>query len=98
MNGAPVLSGATSCRFLVHAPLNRVLHEFTGAAEGQLFLDVRLVGFDSLHADVQFFGDLTCPVTFSDQTKHFPLAIAQVGDEGVPQCTRYGAVVFQHPV
>jgi hypothetical protein len=52
--------------FLVHVPLNRVLHEFARAAERQFFLDVRLVGFDSFHAKVQFFSNLPGTVTFSD--------------------------------
>ena len=57
---------STSCRLFVHVPLNRVLHQFAGAAQRQLFLDMRLVGFHGLHAEVQFFGDLPGAVTFAD--------------------------------
>ena len=54
-----------------------MLHQFARAAQRQFFLDVRLVGFDRLYAEVQFFGDLPGAVTFSDQAKHFQFAIAQ---------------------
>ena len=51
----PVQDYAT---FLVHRPLDGVLHQFAAVLERQLILNVRLIGLHRLHAEVQLFGDL----------------------------------------
>ena len=57
--------------------MNRVLDQLAAAAKRQLLFDVGLVGFDRLHAEVQFLGDLARAASFADETEDFELAIRE---------------------
>ena len=58
-----------SSRLLVDLPLNRMLNQLTTTVQKELFLDVGLISFDSLNAEVQFLGNLTRASTLADQTE-----------------------------
>ena len=75
-----VLCSALFPRPLRFAPLDGVLDQFGGVAEVQFLFDVGAMGFDSLDAEVKFFGDLPSAVALADETEHFELPIAQVFD------------------
>ena len=70
-------------RFFVDLPLDRVLDQFTAAAQGKFLLDVCLVGFNGLHAEVKFFGDFAGGAAFADQAKDFQFPIGERGDAGL---------------
>ena len=55
--------------------LDGVLHQLAGVLERKFFLEMTLVRFDGLDAEVKFFGDLARCVAFTDQVKHFELPI-----------------------
>lgn len=67
-----------SGRLLADAPLNSVLHQFSGAAQRQLFLDMRLVRLHGLHTDVQFFRDLTRRVPLADEPEDFQFPVGKI--------------------
>ena len=55
--------------------LDGVLHQLAGILQRKFFLQMTLVGFDGLDAEMKFFGDLARTVAFADQVKHFQLPI-----------------------
>src|SRR5262245_59672167 len=61
---------------LLFDPADRVPYEFGGALEAQLLLDVRAVGLDGLHAEVEFLGDLARAEAVPDVPKDLQLAVA----------------------
>src|ERR1700676_5582788 len=85
-----------SLGFLIHVPLNRVLHQFSGATQRKLFLNVRLIGFNGLDAEMQFFGDLSGSVTFSNQSEHLEFPVTQTSDGRNSQRAGTGDVVLEH--
>ena len=69
-----------SSALFADAPLNRMLHQFSCTAQRELLLDVRLVGFDRLHADMQFLGNLPGGVALTDQPEDFQFAVRKICD------------------
>ena len=55
--------------FSFDLPLDRVLDQLTPTVQEELFLDVGLISFDSLYAEVQFLGNLARASALADQTK-----------------------------
>jgi hypothetical protein len=50
----------------VHGPFDRVLHQFAGIAQRELFLDMSLIGLDGLNAQMQFVCNLPGPMSFTN--------------------------------
>ena len=55
--------------------LDGILHQFAGVLQRKFFLEMTLVGFHGLDAQVKFFGDLARAVAFADQVKHFEFPV-----------------------
>jgi hypothetical protein len=66
------------------------LHQFSATVKKQLLLDVGLVGFDGLYAEVQFLCNLASAAAFTDQAEHFEFTIGKEGRV----CSRSIASVF----
>ena len=63
---------------LDQAVVERVAHELGARGAAELLLDVRAVGLDGAHGEVQLCGDLRVRVAERDQPQHLDLALAQV--------------------
>lgn len=70
--------GRHSRRLRLPLPMNRVLHQFGRILQIQLLLDVRPVGLDRFHAQVQFLGDLPGGEALANEGEYLKLAVAQV--------------------
>jgi hypothetical protein len=68
-------------------PMQRVLKQLRRILEVELLLELGLIGFDSLHAELQFLGDLAGPETLADALEDLELAIRQAVDR---ETTRVG--------
>src|ERR1700735_3146166 len=75
-------ASASGCR-LGNFCLNGVLNQLAARAQRELLLDMSLVGFYCLHAEVQFFGDLPRTPAFADQTEHLELTIGESREMGI---------------
>lgn len=60
-----------------------MLDEFAPAAEREFVLDMCLVCFDRLYAEVKFFGDLPCAAGFANLTEYLKFAIRESGETGL---------------
>ena len=58
--------------------LERVAHQLGAGASSQLLLDVRAVGLDGAHAQVELLGDLVVGVAERDQPQDLELALGEV--------------------
>src|ERR1700758_4479527 len=61
----------------VHRPFDRMLHQFAGVAQRELFLNMSLIGLDGLDAEMQFVGNLPGSMSFANQPKDFQFAISK---------------------
>jgi hypothetical protein len=58
--------------------LERVLDQLGSAGSADLLLDVRAVGLDRTHAQIQLTGDLAVRVAERDQAQDLDLTLGQV--------------------
>ena len=68
------------------------------AVQGEFLLDVGLVGFHCLDAEVQFLGDFACAAAFANQAEDFQLTIRERGNTGLNRRRRAADVLLQHLV
>lgn len=58
--------------------MDRVLNQFGGVLQVELFLDVRPVRFDRFNAQVKFLRNLPGCASLPNERKHFQFAITQI--------------------
>src|SRR5438105_11201095 len=83
---------------VAHGPADGVLHKFARAVEGKFFLDMSLIRFHRLNAEVQLGRDLPGSVSLTNKTEDLELTIAELGDRRGLRWRVATHVVTQHVV
>src|SRR5579862_9541495 len=82
--GAPYQSALDQVRDLDDLLLDGVLDQLRFIVNVQFAHQVELVGFHSLHAEVQIAGDLFYRVSFGQHLQHFAFTRGERGETGEP--------------